>query len=535
MASADIRDELRCSICLSIYTDPVTLKCGHNFCRDCIDRVLDTQKASGLYTCPECREQFQARPVLYTARALSNIAERFHISQSDEEDTGIYCTYCVDSPVPAKKSCLHCECSLCGKHLSVHAKSSEHVLSDPTDSSGNRKCPIHKKIIEYYCTSEKVTICVYCFAVGEHQGHQVESLDPASEKKKERLRKDLEMMTSYKEWVDEQVRSLQERRADVQNKAASVTERVTAMFRDIRRELKELQKNVLNEISGIEEKISMSVSGLIQQLEIQKEEMSKKMTRIEELCKTTDPLTVLQDKTSDGENIYHTKPNHNMDTMIPTEGDFHEDLITRRLHHLSDRIKDFNIRIRQPSEVLLDKETAANDIQISGDLKIASLSAVKVIRPETPRRFKNNQVLSKRSYSSGRYNWEVDMSNSTSWGVGLCYPSMDRKSIVGENKESWCLRKYRRHSGGYYSDYNLDDMFYQDYTESSVMHENREIALLHHPTSYKFRIYLDYEAGQISFYELCDPIRHLYTFTATFTQPLHLVIAVWNGSIKITK
>ncbi|XP_018422004.1 PREDICTED: E3 ubiquitin-protein ligase TRIM39-like [Nanorana parkeri] len=518
MASADLRDELSCSICLSIYTDPVTLTCGHNFCRVCIDRVLETQDDSGLYTCPECREEFQARPVLYTARALRNIAEKFHISQTDEEDTGIHCTYCVDSPVPAKKSCLLCESSLCGKHLSVHPKSTEHVLSDPTDSLRNRKCPIHKKIVEYYCTWERVTICVYCIAIGKHKGHQVESLDQASEEKKEKLRSVLEKLSSKKAWVDYQILSLQERRTEVEDSSASVKERVTALFRDVRRELEELEKRVLNEISGLEEKNSTSVSDLIQQLEIEKEEMSKKMTRIEEMCKTTNPLTLLQDQTSDGENIYHTKQQDNMDTMIPTEGDFHEDLITKRLHNLSDIIKNFNIGIQQPSEVLLDEETAANDIQISGDLKTASWSAAQLSHSETPRRFKNNQVLSKRSFSSGQYYWEVDMSNSTSWRVGLCYPSVDRKSIVGENKESWCLRRY----------------YYKYYDEYSAMQENRYLPLPHKPTHHKFRISLDYEAGRISFHELCDPIRHLYTFTATFTQPLHLVIAAWNGSIKIT-
>ncbi|XP_066543121.1 RING finger protein 112 [Amia ocellicauda] len=46
-----LRAEPQCSICLGVFTDPVTIECGHHFCRACIvtfwvDREL---------TCPQCR------------------------------------------------------------------------------------------------------------------------------------------------------------------------------------------------------------------------------------------------------------------------------------------------------------------------------------------------------------------------------------------------------------------------------------------------------------------------------------------------
>ncbi|XP_040185859.1 E3 ubiquitin-protein ligase TRIM39-like [Rana temporaria] len=515
MASADLRDDLRCSICLDIYTDPVNLRCGHSFCRECIDHVLDTQETSGLYTCPECREEFKERPVLSSARALRNIAEMLLISQSNQEETGIYCTYCVDSPVPAIKSCLWCESSLCGRHLRVHPKSPEHVLSDPTNSPENRKCSIHKKIVEYYCTKEKVCICAHCIVIGDHKGHPVESLDEASEKKKEKMRKDLEMMTSNIAWAEKQVRSLEERKTDVQEKAAGVMERVAALFRDIRRELEELEKRVLSEISMEEKKMSQSLSNLIQQLEIQKDELSRMMSHIEELCNISDPMTILKDRNSDREEICHTEQEDNMETMIPREGDFYENSITEKLHKLSDFIKDFTFCIQKPEGVLLDEETAIFNIQFSGYFKTAFRSAVQINRPEGPQRLRDGQVLSRKSFSSGRHSWEVDTSNSTTWRVGLCYPSMDRNSFIGENKYSWCIG---RHNNEYH-----------------YVYESKRIPFPHKPTSHKFRICLDYEAGKISFYELSDPIRHLHTFTITFTEPLHLGIYFWNGSVPIAK
>ncbi|XP_018426659.1 PREDICTED: E3 ubiquitin/ISG15 ligase TRIM25-like [Nanorana parkeri] len=295
MASADLRQELDCSVCLSIYIYPVMLRCGHNFCRVCIDRVLDKQKGSGGYSCPECREEFQDRPALHRNILLRNIAETFRSTQPDKEDSGVLCTQCIHTSVPAVKSCLLCEASLCDKHLRVHSKAPEHVLCDPTTSLENRKCSVHKKILEYYCTEDSACICVSCRLDGEHQGHKVETLDEASGKKKKKLRTFFQKLNTEREKTEKRVRSLEERRRKVQGNAAGVTERVSDLFRDLRRRLEDLEKRVLREISRQEEQLSHQLSDLIQKLEIKKAELSRKMDHIEEMCNLTDPLTVLQE------------------------------------------------------------------------------------------------------------------------------------------------------------------------------------------------------------------------------------------------
>ncbi|XP_075066638.1 E3 ubiquitin/ISG15 ligase TRIM25-like [Mixophyes fleayi] len=518
MASADLRQELDCSICLNIYTDPVTLRCGHNFCRVCIDCVLDTQEGSGVYICPECRAECQERPALIRNITLCNIVGSFLSTQPDQEETGIFCTYCIHSPVPAAKSCLHCEASLCDNHLRVHSKSAEHVLSDPTTSLGSRKCSVHKKILEYYCTEDAACICVSCSLAGEHRGHKVEMLDEASEKKKEKLRNVLQKLTTKREETEKRVQRLQERRREDQEKAAGVTERVTALFRDIRRQLEDLEKRVLSEISRQEESVSLSVSDLIQQLEIKKDELSMKMCHIEELCNMSDPVTVLQEP--DTGDLCDTEDRERHDDQVHGVGDLDMGLISGKLHTLSDIITGINIGIyvQETTDILLDVNTAANNILISGDRKTASCSQINQNRPETPERFQCPQVISTRRFSSGRHYWEVDVSKSVSWRVGMCYPSIDRRgdqSFIGDNNKSWCL------CGG---------MFYQ----FSVTHDSKVIRLPDNIPYDRLRICLDYEAGQMSFYALCEPIRHLHTVTATITEPLHAALCVQGGCIKIS-
>ncbi|XP_075066666.1 E3 ubiquitin/ISG15 ligase TRIM25-like [Mixophyes fleayi] len=518
MASADLRQELDCSICLNIYTDPVTLRCGHNFCRVCIDRVLDTQKGSGVYTCPECRAECQQRPALQRNITLCNIVGSFLSTRPDQEETGIFCTYCIHYPVPAAKSCLHCEASLCDNHLRVHSKSAEHVLSDPTTSLGNRKCSVHKKILEYYCTEDAACICVYCSA-GEHRGHKVETLDEASEKKKKKLRNVLQKLSTKREETEKRVQRLQERRRENQKRAAGVTKRVTALFRDIRKQLEDLEKRVLSEISRQEESVSLSVSDLIQQLEIRKDELSRKMRHIEELCNMSDPVTVLQEP--DTGDLCDTEGRKRHYNQVHGVGDLDVNLISETLQTgLSDIITGINVwvYVQEPTDILLDVNTAANNIHISGDRKTASRSQINQKRPETPERFQYPQVISTRRFSSGRHYWEVEVSKSWRWRVGMCYPSIDRRgyqSDIGDNNKSWCLCR------GYNNQY-------------SVIHDWKEIQLPDNIPYDRVRIYLDYEAGQMSFYSLCDPIRHLHTVTATFTEPLHAALWVMGGCIKIS-
>ncbi|XP_077327125.1 E3 ubiquitin-protein ligase TRIM39-like [Lithobates pipiens] len=518
MASSDLRAELECSVCLNIYTDPVTLRCGHNFCRVCIDRVLDTQEGSGGYSCPECREKFPDQPALHRNITLRNIVGNFLSAQPHQEESGVFCTHCVDSPVPAVRSCLHCEVSLCDKHLRVHKKSPEHVLCDPTLSMESRKCSVHKKILEYYCTEDNSCVCMLC-VIGGHKGHEMESLDEASEKKKKTLRNVLQKLLTKREETEERVQILQEHRRKVEEEAAGDTERVTVLFRDLRRRLEDLEKRVLREISGRAERISIS----IRDLEIKKEELSRTLRHIEELCNVTDPLTVLQE--SDTGDLCDTEDGDNEDRERHEElfhdgGGLDVDGISHTLHTLSDIITEVNVSsyIQGAADILLDVNTAQNNLHISDDRKTVSWSHRKQNRPETPERFQNwYQVLSSRSFSSGRHYWEVDVGGSDGWVFGMCYPSIDRRggrqSEIGYNKKSWGL--------------------YRNGDQYGVIHDSKVIPLPSNISSNRVRIDLDYEVGRISFYDLCDPIRHLHTFTTTFTEPLHAGIGVWRGCIKI--
>lgn len=47
----DNQDDYTCPVCLFLFNDPYSLKCGHTFCKGCIDRLESTN-------CPVCRKNY---------------------------------------------------------------------------------------------------------------------------------------------------------------------------------------------------------------------------------------------------------------------------------------------------------------------------------------------------------------------------------------------------------------------------------------------------------------------------------------------
>ncbi|XP_077327276.1 E3 ubiquitin-protein ligase TRIM39-like [Lithobates pipiens] len=435
MASTDLRAELECSVCRKIYKNPVMLRCGHNFCRNCIDRVLDKQEGSGRYSCPECKKKSKSRPALQRNNKLRDIVDTFLSSQRAQKKYGV-------------------------KKLN--------------EASGKKK-------------------------------------------KKKKPGDDLQKLRAKIKETEERVQSLQEHKRNVEKKATGDTKRVKDVFKDIRRWLEDLEKRVRWEISWQAEQVSLSVLKRIRDLEIKKEELSRKLRHIEELCNVTDPLTVLQE--SDTGDLCDTEDGDNEDR------ERHEELLRDGGGlDMAKILTEVNITfyIKEAADILLDGNTAHNDLQISDDRKTVSWSKINLNHPETPERFTNYLlVLSSHSFQSGQHYWDVDVKESNWWRVGMCYPSIGRKvwqaglenAGLGKNKKSWGLL---RSINKYY-----------------VRHDSNRTLLPPNPSSNRVRIYLDYEAGRISFYDLCYPIRHLHTFTTTFTEPLHAGIGVGDGCIKI--
>ncbi|XP_071980773.1 E3 ubiquitin-protein ligase TRIM7-like [Engystomops pustulosus] len=437
------------------------------------------------------------------------------------EETRVFCTYC-DSPVPAVRTCLQCEASFCEKHLQSHSKSSEHRLFEPTLYLDKMKCSIHKEELKYYCPMDSTCICVSCWVAGDHKAHDVEPLDVASKRKKEMLRSVVEKMNSDKTEAGRRIQDLIDHGIEEAQKSVGVSERVTNLFSDLRKKLDDLEKRIQGEISRQKDQVSLSVSDMIRKLELHKDELTKKIHQFEGSCDITDPLTFLQDNLITGEISFQCCDVIN---GIRKAQSLDGILVSQTLHRGLLRFVDDlnNIRrnqfpVMKKSEVLLDIDSAQNHIIISRNLRSASHTSISQKRPDGPKRLWSSQVFSSCSFSSGRHYWEVDVTQAEEWIIGVVGESLDRKgmeSYIGYNERSWGLRT----SPKFGSCHNC--LIWSLKSDSPVKIVG---------------IYLDYEAGRLSFYQLCDPIRHLYTFTASFTEPLYAAFCLYDSAtIRVIK
>ncbi|XP_035390805.1 NACHT, LRR and PYD domains-containing protein 3-like isoform X2 [Electrophorus electricus] len=61
----ELQDQSRCGVCEQLLTDPVSISCGHRFCRQCISSYWDQSSSSGGFGCPHCRKRSRTRPLLH--------------------------------------------------------------------------------------------------------------------------------------------------------------------------------------------------------------------------------------------------------------------------------------------------------------------------------------------------------------------------------------------------------------------------------------------------------------------------------------
>ncbi|KAM6299733.1 LOW QUALITY PROTEIN: uncharacterized protein AAHN32_007219 [Aegotheles albertisi] len=202
-AVAGLEEELICPICLAIYSKPVSLSCGHSFCNGCIQEVRSRRhRPRDPFSCPLCLAQADPAMELQPNVQLCSIVQKFldaHADQEEEkgevqceekgessgqQDKVILCDFCIQEPQPVVKSCLTCEASLCQAHLSKHNLRStlkDHVLIEPCDAQfwAERRCPQHGKLLECYCETDLVCICLLCSVTSSHKDHEITTLEEA--------------------------------------------------------------------------------------------------------------------------------------------------------------------------------------------------------------------------------------------------------------------------------------------------------------------------------------------------------------------
>ncbi|KAK7939156.1 hypothetical protein WMY93_002482 [Mugilogobius chulae] len=79
-----------CTLCRKIFTNPVTIPCGHSFCLSCLSHFWS--KHMSRY-CPHCKRLFSERPNLSINHVLADVSEKYSKTRppkEPEEDTVVF-------------------------------------------------------------------------------------------------------------------------------------------------------------------------------------------------------------------------------------------------------------------------------------------------------------------------------------------------------------------------------------------------------------------------------------------------------------
>nr|XP_025041299.1 E3 ubiquitin-protein ligase TRIM39-like [Pelodiscus sinensis] len=404
MAAGDLtgsfQDEAMCPICLEYFTDPVSIECGHNFCRACLSRCWGESEPN--FSCPQCRETIPHRDTRghYQLGNLMELVKRLQLPAG---------------PVP----------------------------------EGQPECERHQEALKLFCQEDQAPICVVCDM----------PIEEAAQEYKEKLQGALGPLRK-------QLEEAQALTSKEENKTTEWQQLLLQRLAEEEREtLQRLQENVtkLSQQSASLQQLIAEMEGKCQQpvLELLKDVKST-LSRSENM-KLQEPEAVCTD-------------------------------LQRGYKICLDLREALN---RFAVDVMLDPDTANRYLVLSEDRKSVRDRDTRQDLPDTPERFENFPiVLGAEGFAGGRRYWEVEVGDKPRWTLGVCRESVNRKgkSALTPGNGYWVVW--------------LRDGGYEACTSPS-----NPLSVSVRPS--RVGVFLDYEAGEVSFYNVTDG-SHLFTFTDTF-------------------
>ncbi|XP_067301579.1 E3 ubiquitin-protein ligase TRIM39-like [Pseudorasbora parva] len=499
-----LNKELQCSICLEVFTDPVTTPCGHNFCRCCLIKCwTDTQTCF----CPLCKEKFRRRPDLKINTTLREVAQHFK-EKLNLEEPEVFCDVCDEKKQTAVKTCLMCQSSYCNYHLEPHLRVprlKKHKLITAVENLEDYICQKHERPLELYCRDDQTCVCLSC-AEGEHKTHNTVPIEEESQEKKNQL---VQTQTDVHQMIQDRMKKIQEIKHSVEMRKRNTEEEKSSsveLFTDLIRSIEKCQSELMEMMEEQQKAAEKQAEDLIKELEQEITELKRRNTEIEQLSHTDDHLHLIQMNSS-----LYSRPNTKNWTEIRIDSDVNVKSVLAQLKEqldgtLNERLSQIGLKFVQKFavDVTLDPDTANLSLILSDDGKQVSYGDVKQDVPENPKRFEDNSyVLAKQGFSSGRFYYEVQVKGKTGWTLGVAKESVNRKGKIKLSPRFGVWTVILRNENEYLA----------------CGHPSVSLFLREKPE--KVGVFVNYEEGLVSFYDV-ESRSHIYSFTGqTFTEKLY--------------
>ncbi|XP_048011755.1 tripartite motif-containing protein 16-like [Megalobrama amblycephala] len=541
MAEAKIsQEELMCPMCLDLLKDPVTIHCGHSYCKICITGCWDQEDKKRVYSCPQCRQTFSPRPALAKNTILAEMVEKLKkIKLPADCYAGagdVQCDICTGRKHKAIKSCLVCLESYCQTHFDRHEEFHSRKPHKVTESTGRLQemiCPKHDKILEVFCRTDQKCICVLC--MDEHKNHNTVSAVAQRTEKQHQLK---ETQSWFQQRIQQREKDLQQLREAVEShkrSAQTAVEDSERIFTELIRSIERSRSEATQLIRDQEKTAVSRAEGRLERLEQEINDLRRRDAELEQLSHTQDHIHFLQSFQSLSAPPESTDVNDDpFSSLSSFDGvresvrqlrDKLEDFCKEELKKISDRVTFTNIVPRTRNDFLqyshqlnLDLNTVNKLLCLSERNRVITYTNTKQSYPDHPDRFDYLQVLCRESVC-GRCYWEIEWSGKNYVYISVSYKSISRKGrgkecLFGRNDQSWSLICS---SSSY-----------------SFRHNNIETKLPVKSIISIIGVYVDHSAGTLSFYSVSgDTMSLIHTVQTTFTKPLYPGFYVYNGSVKL--
>ncbi|XP_053457439.1 E3 ubiquitin-protein ligase TRIM38 [Nycticebus coucang] len=398
--------------------------------------------------------------------------------------------------------CPQCQAPFCTDSLRPN-KQLGNLIEAIKEMDHEKSCEEHGEPLQLFCEDEGQLICWRCERTPQHKGHTTGLVEDVCQGYKEKLQKSVTNLRKLEEECIDLKVSTALQITEWKEKIQIQRQKIHSDFKNLHSFLHEEEKCYLWKLDKEEERTLKRLRVHQADLEQKSQEIKSNILELEEKCQGS-AQNLLEDVKDTLSRSWAVK----LETPEVFSLELHTTCNVSELYFDVKKV----LRSYQVN-VTLDPDTAHHELILSEDRRQVIRGSSQKNHDTSSRKFSIFPcVLGCEGFTSGRYYYEVDVGEGTGWDLGVCMENVQRSTGRQVEPQSgfWTLRLCKKK--GY-------------------------IALTSPPTSVHLSeqplvvgVFLDYEAGIVSFYNMTTGT-HIFTFPkASFSDTLRPYFQVYQYS-----